>query len=524
LPLSKNPPKGDLPVTTQSAPITKYGGGWIGMPGMVGPDTVPAMLAPGEAVLNRHQQAVIEGMLGDGFLDRLFATVQRPHYMQRGGRIPFAVGGVTPAIANLISELDSKGFHHGSTTGGTHAPNSYHYRGMAVDYGDASNDMQRLWSVVFPQRTRFAELFGPTRVNPGPASHAQRGRVPGRRTPGAASGPHSHGARRSIGALGGGSAASALGAVWKALQAPQVGGSGALHDIVQGTLDRTTRLANQRGRSLAKTVAGPDLGGGPGGGSNSANKALGRQMAAAMGWTGAQFAALDRLWTGESGWSNTARNASSGRSASRRPCRRRRWARRARVATRGRRSRGASTTSRSATAARRQRTGVASRSPHWYAKGGHAGKAPRPSSSTRRAVEKESHWLQAMWARIAPDYGLPAGTPLAGLFQHIRFSKDNMFVGVSSDPSAKGHETDDLLWPRWIWQSSKGQRALDNKTKQKLFIHEMAHRFQSHAATPSTWESEGGAEAFARIVMNRDFGGYRRATLTIRTTRSCGGC
>jgi hypothetical protein len=39
---------------------------------------------------------------------------------------------------------------------------------------------------------------------------------------------------------------------------------------------------------------------------------LGRNMAASMGWTGAQFEALNRLWGGESGWNPSARNPSSG--------------------------------------------------------------------------------------------------------------------------------------------------------------------------------------------------------------------
>lgn len=49
------------------------------------------------------------------------------------------------------------------------------------------------------------------------------------------------------------------------------------------------------------------------GGSPAANKAIGRTLAAPYGWaTGAQWQALDNLWTRESGWSNTAENSSSG--------------------------------------------------------------------------------------------------------------------------------------------------------------------------------------------------------------------
>lgn len=45
----------------------------------------------------------------------------------------------------------------------------------------------------------------------------------------------------------------------------------------------------------------------------NANARLGQRMAAQeYGWRGAQWNCLDQLWTRESGWSNTAENASSG--------------------------------------------------------------------------------------------------------------------------------------------------------------------------------------------------------------------
>jgi hypothetical protein len=44
----------------------------------------------------------------------------------------------------------------------------------------------------------------------------------------------------------------------------------------------------------------------------SANVALGRQMAAAHGWTGTQWACLDELWTRESGWRMVWNTAGSG--------------------------------------------------------------------------------------------------------------------------------------------------------------------------------------------------------------------
>jgi acid phosphatase family membrane protein YuiD len=78
-------------------------GGWIGRRGQAGGDTVPIMVGAGEAVLNRHQQGVVEGLLGNGFLDKLFSNVTRPHYMASGGYVPqpgmaFAAGGKIPRV------------------------------------------------------------------------------------------------------------------------------------------------------------------------------------------------------------------------------------------------------------------------------------------------------------------------------------------------------------------------------------------------------------------------------------------
>lgn len=57
---------------------------------------------------------------------------------------------------------------------------------------------------------------------------------------------------------------------------------------------------------------GLDLSGFTGGGNSTANQELGKRMAAAMGWTGAKWQALQQLWTGESGWSESIANKASG--------------------------------------------------------------------------------------------------------------------------------------------------------------------------------------------------------------------
>jgi hypothetical protein len=45
---------------------------------------------------------------------------------------------------------------------------------------------------------------------------------------------------------------------------------------------------------------------------SDAPRSVGQTMAAAMGWTGPEWTALEKLWTRESNWNRHARNASSG--------------------------------------------------------------------------------------------------------------------------------------------------------------------------------------------------------------------
>lgn len=76
-------------------------------------------------------------------------------------------------------------------------------------------------------------------------------------------------------------------------------------------------LAAAGGASQASPAAAAAAASGPrgqiaGGKSASANEALGAKLAAGRGWTGQQDTCLNELWTKESGWSNTAKNAQSG--------------------------------------------------------------------------------------------------------------------------------------------------------------------------------------------------------------------
>ncbi len=73
-----------------------------------------------------------------------------------------------------------------------------------------------------------------------------------------------------------------------------------------------TMAAQRRSLLAAAKRLMPDLMMSFGGSVSTAGaRSLGRQMAAAFGWVGGQWAALERLWTGESGWNPRAKNPTS---------------------------------------------------------------------------------------------------------------------------------------------------------------------------------------------------------------------
>lgn len=118
--------------------VHKATGGWIGQPGQVGRDKVPAWLGVGEAVLNRHHQGPVNAALHNTYgigLKDLFDRVKKPHSAAPGKGAPrFAKGG----IVALGHSLQKQGYQvsENPAFGGVHpvhAPGSYHYKGQALD-------------------------------------------------------------------------------------------------------------------------------------------------------------------------------------------------------------------------------------------------------------------------------------------------------------------------------------------------------------------------------------------------------
>lgn len=244
---------GSIGATSKTGGQGKARGGWIGAPGLAGRDAVPAMLGVGEAVLNRHQQAVIEGLLGDGFLDDLFATVNKPHYLATGGRPT----GLNPAVSSFAGKLNRMfGLSTTSTTGGTHAPGSYHYQGLAADVSGSASAMAKASEWIKSSGAYHSLLEGIH--NPNLA--VKDGKIFSGAGPfGGVWGNHAdhiHVALRALGAITGGGSVTGAPAT---IKAPRSGLPGALGHIVQGALNTATKGANARIASAVGNMGGGDI-------------------------------------------------------------------------------------------------------------------------------------------------------------------------------------------------------------------------------------------------------------------------
>lgn len=289
--------------SSSSSTATRRAGGGFIVPGdSRRPDSVHALLKPGEVVLNEGQQQklgkalISKSLSGPGTAANGafgFNMAGAPSRMTR-----YASGGTVPELKPYMDKAVQLGGHITSTTGGGHAAGSYHYSGQAfdVDGGAAVNKAIFAAFESDAQLGKLAELF----YDP--------------------SGAYKSG--QKINPIGGHMdhvhAAVALGAIAGALtgttavqlpDAPNLGttkfGKAAQNaaDIMQGVLQQTV---NANSLNFSDLTEG-------GTGAAGSNKEVGRQMASSMyGWAGNEWASLHELWMRESGWNNTARNPSSG--------------------------------------------------------------------------------------------------------------------------------------------------------------------------------------------------------------------
>lgn len=249
-------------------------------------DTVPIMAAPGEAVLNRHQQAPVEMALQSTYgmgLDDLFGAVTQPHYMAKGGRV--RRGG--KSIVSLGRRLQGMGYSVGEHPAfggisGVHVRGSRHYSNAALDInadgrpGGEARWLDRLagmlrgqgWHVIWRAPGHFDHLH----VDDGGSGGGGGGALPSTKLPG----------------LPSAASASPLGV--------------AMASKIRGAAQRKLSSAPSGGRMDTK---------GFGGKAGGDTRKIGRSMMLQT-WAANQWPALNALWSSESGWRANARNPSSG--------------------------------------------------------------------------------------------------------------------------------------------------------------------------------------------------------------------
>lgn len=247
--------------------IGAQGGGYLGRPGAVGPDSIPIMAAPGEAVLNRHQQKFVNSALQQTYgtnLPGLFSKVKTPHAMAQGG----VAGRVQ--FSGPVSTFGPPGEAAGPTAYGRNsAQPGLSLRIPGTHWSDPRNRalMGHMFNLrVAGHQGNFLDF------DLGPADWTGKNiDVTGAavQAMGFNYGAFPTGAMGTVTQLGPGAIATigaavgaAMGAqAWKAIQTPKVAGSGTVAKIVRAALGKMTDAANKYGQAHMP-VAAPGTGAG----------------------------------------------------------------------------------------------------------------------------------------------------------------------------------------------------------------------------------------------------------------------
>lgn len=296
------------------------------------------MAAPNELIVNRHTEKRLNRILGPlagTNLEREIMAETQPHSqaMAKGGKVgklggaPAAIGGGVPGHPELhqgiaaVTEAVLKqfpGLSITSTTGGSHAPGSYHYLGEAADIAGSSGVM--LQASDWIKRSGVASQLTEGIHNPNLSisdGHSVPNSFYASVWAGHANHIHLAVAHAVNQALGG--APIAGGGVMPGMKAPKIkapttGVGGVPGAVGNAALTGVTAGVNQLlGKKAGKKGAG-GMGALPasGGGSPAQNMALAQQMLGSFGWGPDQWAPLHSLWMQESGFRTTIANPSSG--------------------------------------------------------------------------------------------------------------------------------------------------------------------------------------------------------------------
>lgn len=297
------------------------------------------MVGGGELVMNKWQEADANARLmrhGEPTVGTMVSNRNTPHWYAGGGRLSSFTGGpanlyghpanIHPGVRQAIAAMEHfwPGMQVTATTDGSHVPNSYHYRGEAVDMASGDYGYMNRAAEWIKTSGMYRSLVEGIH-NPNLAiSNGQIESPPGI-FGGVWAGHANHIHMALTGALGQIAASSVNGATGGTaggrasrsiphIKAPNLNAPGMQGVYAQTLIDGYTRAVNRYVHEAAGGGAGGTggFGGIRGvGGSSSANMALGRRMMLRY-WGPDQWPALKALWTQESGWNANAVNPTSG--------------------------------------------------------------------------------------------------------------------------------------------------------------------------------------------------------------------
>ena len=267
----------------------------------------------------------------------LAKTGVKPDYeFAKGGYVQGAQPPGQPTARLLANMMFARGYNVTSAHDGKHAPSSYHYAGggEALDFGDSVNNLGSLWKILFPLRSIFAELFGPAGLYKSghkissPALQAQHDNHIHVATAGLSVKALTSGFGGIIKGLGnllkGSGVSSAFKWIGNAIKnfgswvKKFIGDDPAKEEKAgpfRGMLSTVWGAYRKRIKESLKEADSTSMDsseGFAGGGTPSKNLVLGKKIMLASGFNANQWPALRRLWDGESGWNQSAKNASSG--------------------------------------------------------------------------------------------------------------------------------------------------------------------------------------------------------------------
>lgn len=243
----------------------------------------------------------------------------------------FATGGIVDAMTRIVQGK----YPMMQLTSGGRQSNDYHGMGLAGDFSNGHGNTPAMLALANDIASTYPNSLELIHDNPAFARNIKNGQVVGKFGQFytmAQAGPHHHHVHWAMntpptmpfggGVFAGGSdggavmvsMADSVKSMWDdaVKDIPKWGGGpGDFGNVPPKWQDKASARTWKKIKKEADKVQTASGLVSTSGIANGPNREMGKQMAARVGWTGAEWNALDQLWQHESGWNNLAQNPSS---------------------------------------------------------------------------------------------------------------------------------------------------------------------------------------------------------------------